>query len=181
MLRPVLGENRLESLQARTTLENRLRAFTGECFSAADLRARENAIVLVQVYNAYAAIPKLDWLKVPGDIIESSRGFTRLFVRRGDVSDMNAIELVVNAIIGSAAIYRNADKGQSQLAKALAARARADAAHARSAGLKEASSARSRWYVLDRQRLHRHWPAPTRSLNRASDRPFLCFQGSASS
>jgi hypothetical protein len=112
----------LESLEAHKALENRVNAFTAECFSVTDLRARENAIVLVQAYNAYAAVPKLDWLKSRRDIIESARGLTRFCIRREGICDMNALELVVNAIMGSATIYRAAHEGQIQFAKALAAK-----------------------------------------------------------
>jgi hypothetical protein len=111
-----------ECLHARTSLEDSERAFTLECLSTTDFRSRENAIALVQVYNAYASVPKLEWLEVPTDIVEAMRGLTRLRVRRSDICDMNAIELIVNAIMGSAAIYRAADKGESQLAKALVAK-----------------------------------------------------------
>lgn len=112
----------VESLQARMGLENCVKAFTAECFSAADLRARENAIVLVQAYNAYAAVPKLDWLKSRRDILESARGLTRFRIRREGICDMHAFDLIVNAIMGSAAVYRAAHEGQSQLTNALAAK-----------------------------------------------------------
>lgn len=111
-----------EALHARTSLEDSVNALMLECFSTTELRSRENAIALVQAYNAYAPVPKLDWLKVPSDIVEAMRGLTRLRIRRNHICDMNAIELVVNAIMGSAAIYREADKGEFQLAKALAAK-----------------------------------------------------------
>ena len=47
---------------------------------------REAAIVLVQVYAAYAPLPCLDWLPCPVDRAEASRGLIRLVVRQPQTS-----------------------------------------------------------------------------------------------
>ena len=111
-----------EALGARTALANSLQELTAACLSGPMFQLRECAIALVQVYNAYAAAPRLAWLSMPSDIVQANRGLTRLSIRGDGVCDMAAIELVAGAIMSLAPLYREADFGQSRLAKAVAAK-----------------------------------------------------------
>lgn len=108
-----------EALTARTALAGRVQEVTAACLTEPAFRSRECAIAIVQVYNAYAATPKLDWLDVPPDMIETERVFTRLLIRP-HVCNAAAVERVACALMGVADIYRTADDGREKLAQSVA-------------------------------------------------------------
>lgn len=108
-----------EALTARTVLEGSLQELTSACLTEPAFRLRECAISLVQIYNAYAATPNLEWLGVPADMIETERVFTRTLVRQ-EVCNAAAVEQIVAALMGAAEMYRTADDGREKLAKAVA-------------------------------------------------------------
>lgn len=108
-----------EALTARTVLEGSLKELTSACLTEPAFRLRECAIALVQVYNAYAATPNLEWLGVPVDMIETERVFTRTLVRQ-EVCNAAAVEQIIAALMDAAEMYRTADDGREKLAKAVA-------------------------------------------------------------
>ena len=108
-----------DALTARTVLEGSLQEFRSACLTEPAFRLRECAIALVQVYNAYAATPNLEWLGVPADVIETEGVFTRTLVRQ-EVCNPAAFEQIVAALMGAAQMHRTADDGREKLSKAVA-------------------------------------------------------------
>lgn len=107
-----------EALTVRTALEDGLRELRTACLAEPAFRSRECGIALVQVYNAYAALPNLEWLDVPADMIETERVFTRLLLRQ-DVCSAAALERIVGSLMDAAEIYRTADDGREKLAQSI--------------------------------------------------------------
>ncbi|HEV7225785.1 MAG TPA: hypothetical protein VGN42_23975 [Pirellulales bacterium] len=108
-----------EALTARTALEGSLQKLTSACLAEPAFRSRDCAIALVQVYNAYAATPNLEWLDVPTDMIETERVFTRLSIRQ-DVCNPVAVERVVAALMDAAEMYRTTDDVREKVDQAVA-------------------------------------------------------------
>jgi hypothetical protein len=65
----------------KLALDESIKGLKDVCFPH-EHQLRDAAIVLTQVYSAYAPVPRLDWLPCPPDLAEANRDLVRLAVRR---------------------------------------------------------------------------------------------------